>query len=594
MSLSYSALTNHGKITLPSAESWGSNMNILKDPPKSLYTRRIDKVGQTSDITASIDEGTDRACETIRQFARGVNPSVSVQYNNTNNMSGNRNTNGGQAFLPYRVARDGAFRPPIQTQQSLLPLSRQPRIWTKSFTNPAFVDFSKKAIVQATAEKTKEVKNNLLNVSVRPTAVYKIATPLEKPYEVKYVIQPSLNKSVQSNIKTTDQTHQHVIEPTTGINKNANHAFAQSNINDIKYVNHNRVDTDRYIQDTNAHSVNTIKGSNYIQIGSLDDFVDMGNIKTQEIINVNYKTQLKGNEKTNYIHDDLYQQRNLPYYSATSAMKGDKNEVTYLHDDIQLDRNLPQHVAVSNIRGDKNEVTYLHDDIQLDRNLPQHVAVSNMRGDKNEVTYLHDELSLNKTLPNYSATSGLRGDKNNVAYIHGDIELSRAIPFHSASSNINGDKKISYIHDDLQLYRNIPEYHVDSTMRGNDKVEYIHDDIELERVLPNYQMNTGKTRQNLQKDIKPEHVKEMYGSLPTVKDVYLNKGGNGESNVSSRNYHLADKIQPGGYQIPGQVPNQNRATNIKENFESDKAKMNKKVMDQHLNRFGSVYPQGPK
>jgi len=104
-------------------------------------------------------------------------------------------------------------------------------------------------------------------------------------------------------------------------------------------------------------------------------------------------------------------------------------------------------------------------------------------------------------------------------------------------------------------------------------------------------MNTSKTQQNYQKDIKPEYVREMYGSIPTVKNVYLNKAGQGESNVSSRNYHLADKIQPGGYQIPGQVPNQNRASNVKENFESDKSKMNKKIIDQHLNRFGSSFPQ---
>ena len=88
MSLSYSAITNHGKITLPSIDSWNTNMNILKDPPKALYTRRVNKVGQTSDITAMIDDSGDRACESILQYARGVNPSVSVSYNNTSKMNG--------------------------------------------------------------------------------------------------------------------------------------------------------------------------------------------------------------------------------------------------------------------------------------------------------------------------------------------------------------------------------------------------------------------------------------------------------------------------------------------------------------------------
>ena len=38
--LSYSGITNYGKATLPSVDSWGTNMNILKDPPKSITTRK--------------------------------------------------------------------------------------------------------------------------------------------------------------------------------------------------------------------------------------------------------------------------------------------------------------------------------------------------------------------------------------------------------------------------------------------------------------------------------------------------------------------------------------------------------------------------
>jgi len=49
--LSYHMLTSHGKATLPSVSNWGTNTNILKDPPKGIHTRRIDKVGDTNDIT---------------------------------------------------------------------------------------------------------------------------------------------------------------------------------------------------------------------------------------------------------------------------------------------------------------------------------------------------------------------------------------------------------------------------------------------------------------------------------------------------------------------------------------------------------------
>ena len=112
-------------------------MNILRDPPKSIHTRRIDKVGQTSSITATIDDSSNRACEAILQYARGVNPMVSVSYGNQGNNGGKstlQRSQGSQAFLPYRVVRDGAFRPPVMRQEQLMPLSRQPRQWTTAFT----------------------------------------------------------------------------------------------------------------------------------------------------------------------------------------------------------------------------------------------------------------------------------------------------------------------------------------------------------------------------------------------------------------------------------------------------------------------------
>ena len=95
--ISYSGITNYGKATLPSVGSWGINNNILRDPPKSIHTRRIDKVGQTSEITEMVDESENRSCEAILQFARGVNPMVSVSYDNFSNNGGQRSgsVNGG-------------------------------------------------------------------------------------------------------------------------------------------------------------------------------------------------------------------------------------------------------------------------------------------------------------------------------------------------------------------------------------------------------------------------------------------------------------------------------------------------------------------
>ena len=146
MSFSYSAINSNRKVTLPSVESWSSNMNIIKDPPKGIFTRRKQKVGETSSLTTLTDESGDRVCEAISLYARGVNPSVSVAYSNNGTQKGPCVSNiGGQtmASLPYKVVKDGAFRPPILTQEQLLPLSRQRRINTSFYTNASKIDFSK-------------------------------------------------------------------------------------------------------------------------------------------------------------------------------------------------------------------------------------------------------------------------------------------------------------------------------------------------------------------------------------------------------------------------------------------------------------------
>lgn len=135
-------------VTLPSVEQWAQNTNILRDPPKSITTRRIDKVGQNSDITSLVDDSGDRICEGINVYTRGVNPMVSVSYDNSAGnagLSGNPTSysNRPAARLPYPAFEGGAFRPPIRTQRDLLPLSRQPRAWFGTVTAPEFIDYTK-------------------------------------------------------------------------------------------------------------------------------------------------------------------------------------------------------------------------------------------------------------------------------------------------------------------------------------------------------------------------------------------------------------------------------------------------------------------
>lgn len=382
--ISYSGITNYGKATLPSVGSWGINNNILRDPPKSIHTRKIDKVGQTSEITEMIDQSENRSCEAILQFARGVNPMVSVSYDNFSNNGGQRSgavyggsggemTVGGQtqAYLPYRIMRDGVFRPPIVPQRDLMPLSRQPRVWTSSFTKPGFVDFSKKAMTCGTAETTKEVKTTMLKASARPTAVYKLETPITEPFEVKYMIQPVLNKSYQTTATSTDRTTQNVLNPTKEINRNNIHSFATTNmndarysvnnthemytdrylqdtnahevytnINDIKHLDNNQMDTNRYLQDTNTHEVYTNLGT-HLQISSIEDIFDTSNIKTKDLVNIDYNTPMSGNEKVEYIHNNIELNRVLPEYSSTTNIKNNQQKILQHEYMKEMERNTP-------------------------------------------------------------------------------------------------------------------------------------------------------------------------------------------------------------------------------------------------------------
>lgn len=180
--ISYSGITNYGKASLPSVESWGTNNNILRDPPRSITTRRIDKVSDTSIIEQEQQDSSNRVAESILQFPRGVNPMVSVNYGyngggfrtggttvpvfnsqgtqvGTGFMSGNV-----QAKLPYRVVEDGAFRPPIRRQEDLYPLSRLPR--NNTYVDPiAYTpDFTKMITCRGTAKDYRNVKNELLQV----------------------------------------------------------------------------------------------------------------------------------------------------------------------------------------------------------------------------------------------------------------------------------------------------------------------------------------------------------------------------------------------------------------------------------------------
>jgi hypothetical protein len=362
MSISYSGIVGYGKSSLPSVESWGTNMNILRDPPKSISTRRIDKVGQTSSITELIDESGSRSCEGISHYARGVNPFVSVDYGNAGNnggqnsggfggvgqnlgSSGNR-IGGGQAYLPYRVNRAGSFRPHITAPCEMLPLSRTPIDNIEAFSKPGLVDYSKK--LYEPCDTYREVKKSTIKASIRPTATYRMDGPLLEPFEVKYVIKNPIkfdSHAGDTGFRTQDITMQDIKEPTKGINtspiydgelhsnigsglnvryadnshmntgnyiQDALHSSVKSNMGsgeNVRYVDNSYMNTSRNIQDTLHTSVKS-NISKSIQITPLEDMFDV-DIHTKDAMNISYTPLKTGHTKDQYIHKDIELDRHI-------------------------------------------------------------------------------------------------------------------------------------------------------------------------------------------------------------------------------------------------------------------------------------------
>ena len=385
--LSYSAITNRGKVSLPSVDNWGSNLNILKDPPKSIHTRQKTLVGSNNDLIDEVGDSGNRIGEYINVYARGVNPFVSVTYSNNNTgMNGNGSvSNQGQAKLPYRIMRDGAFRPPVLAQQDLLPLSRLPRTKTEANTNIGNVDFTKKLFDQEQQEKGRQIKDEILHTFVKPTAVYKIEKPQEQTYDVKFSIKEVIKKgTISSGFGSKNIVQTEVKVPTAEIIQNNLRADAKTNIGDTrKFINNNELYTEKYIQDSNAHSVQTNMGTRqnyvafdtdnfdsdrYIQdttvknattnpssnkhytlINEIADLSDLP-VKTKAMV-VSTQAPVSKQDKVNYIHSDIELERNMPEYSAPTARS--ENIYKYIEptNQIELERNTPVTSFVSNIVG---------------------------------------------------------------------------------------------------------------------------------------------------------------------------------------------------------------------------------------------------
>lgn len=526
--LSYSSITNNGKVTLPSVGSWGTSMNIMKDPPRSIMTRRKDKVDEAGEINKMIDN-SDRSADSILRFARGVNPMVGVSFSNAGGST--QGFNNQQSRLPYTINKDGDFHPPVQAPQDLLPLSRMPRNTTFAISNPGMPNYAKELDNSRNVTTTSTVKPNIIASAVRSTKTYYLQKPFQEAFEhSKNGIQNIAHKHATTNSRQTKISELFVQDPSKGINENYTTVSADSNKQEIKFANldNNNFDSNNYIQDSNnvtVHSNPGMKVDNGLLID--EDMLDLSNMNTKDISVIDYKTPLSSYGKTEHIYENFeLLDRNLPEYQSFSNRNGATTKINFIHDDIELDRNLPEYESRTNSKGYSKDNNFIHKDVHLDRNLPEYQSHTN--------------------------NTGIR-------------------------------KNVNYLHKDLELEKNLPHYQTKTNIVGTAKVSFIHKDKELERNLPEYQSSTNITY-NTQKFVSPEYVKENERKS-VASNFYTNENKNGEYNVSTRKYNLEDKLQYGGFSNSGSIPTFDRNSKDIQAFETDKSIMSKNVMNQFHDRY---------
>jgi hypothetical protein len=535
MSISYHGIVGYGsgKVSLPSVSAWNYDLAIMRDPPKSIQTRKIDKPGQTSDITAMIGDSGDRACEAILVYPRGVNPMVGVSYDNYGNNGGQRsgnvsqqglNVGGGtkQAYLPYRIMNGGAFRPPVRDQRELLPLSRQPRLWTSSFTQPGFTDFSKKVMCFSdNGEELKMVKkaDQMLKGNVRPTAVYKLETPIVENYEVKYVIKNPVQVSGFSGVQPNAKFNGEIGIPNGQITNDKLKPELNVNMTGdrIKDIDLSNFDTKRFTQNT------------------LHSDVESGIAKDIATLPI----------------DQLYN------------VDTDKYTQDVMHNDISA--NMSKDIGVTsidelmNMNTDKYTQNVIHNDVYSKQT--QNIAVTSI-----------DEL-MNMNTDNYT---------QNVKINTVGSNLSQNINVTSIDQLINMDTS-KMTKDFYSIDYTAPE-------KGYNKYDYMHADPDLMRTLPQYQGHTNMG-QNIYKRMEGQKNERVYTQNRPTPNIVSNMGGGQKiDTITNRNIALRQTVNAGGFDPSPSIPTYNRENRIIE-FDEQKSKMRKSVYDMQQDRnefLGSI------
>lgn len=338
--------------TLPSVEQ----IHILREPPKSIHTRKKERVDM-SNVNYMLRNDDTRINEGVAYLQRGVNPHVDVMYNNS--AGGNRTTTMAniQASNPYKVMKDGAFRPPIFTQEDLLPLSRQRRPETIGITNPGIrsgynihnlVDMIDKEEIHAAVDVEK-----LNYIAVRPTAVYKMQLPQEV-FTANAINQNVIHTSASAGVRgpTDDNISRMATNEPIQASKDPLLSSATANVALMGDVNRNdNIDINNYIKDNIILENISPNFSILIYNPSTQNYSEVFG-STRDRLNIAVQSSL--NKPIDLTRDDGTQIKIKDYrWQIVTSAVGRDNLVLQLQNtpDIELERNTPLYAMGSNVSG---------------------------------------------------------------------------------------------------------------------------------------------------------------------------------------------------------------------------------------------------
>ena len=105
-----------------------------------------------------------------------------------------------------------------------------------------------------------------------------------------------------------------------------------------------------------------------------------------------------------------------------------------------------------------------------------------------------------------------------------------------------------------EIHTNLINPSANSNKHGHTKITYIHDDIELSKNVPLHDASTNNSDRNRHVRVDHENKISYDRNIPLSEFSSNTFAEKGHSDHGTREYKLADKIQPGGYSIPGQLP----------------------------------------